>query len=64
METAGLNLITYEGAMLGGYDGPVIVAGSPDDSELVSRQREGHYGQLSDEELELVTDWISNGAPE
>jgi hypothetical protein len=64
METAGLNLTTYEGALRGGFDGPVIVPGSPDSSELVKRQSERHYGQLSEKDQELVIEWISAGAPE
>jgi len=63
-KTAGLKLTTYEGIMQGSYYGPVIVPGSPEDSELVQRQRRGHYRQLSDEELTLVITWISSGAPE
>jgi nitrate/TMAO reductase-like tetraheme cytochrome c subunit len=65
VETAGLSLISYEAAMRGSQNGAVIVPGSPDDSDLVIRQQEGnHFGQFSDEELELVIEWIDSGAPE
>lgn len=64
LETVGLNLTTYEGVMRGSDNGPVILPGLPDDSQLVKRQREGHFGQLNEAELDLVVRWIGSGAPE
>jgi nitrate/TMAO reductase-like tetraheme cytochrome c subunit len=61
--TGGLVLETYNSTMTGGKDGPVILPGDPEDSPLVQRQREGHFAQLTDDELQLVIDWIDNGAP-
>jgi nitrate/TMAO reductase-like tetraheme cytochrome c subunit len=62
--SANLKLTDYESAMRGSNAGPVIVPGSPEDSDLVRRQREGHFGQLSDAELELVIEWIRLRAPQ
>jgi hypothetical protein len=62
--TAGLNLTTYEGIMQGSYYGPAIEPGSAEDSELVQRQRRGHYRQLNEEDLALIITWIDAGAPE
>jgi formate dehydrogenase gamma subunit len=61
----GLDLATYADAMSGGNSGPVIVPNEPDNSELVRLQAAGgHPGQLSGNELEIIRDWISNGALE
>ena len=62
---AGLNLSIYQEALQGGDSGPAIVPGDPDTSRLVAVQSTGsHPGQLSQDELALVIDWISAGAPE
>jgi nitrate/TMAO reductase-like tetraheme cytochrome c subunit/mono/diheme cytochrome c family protein len=62
----GLDLTTYSTAMSGSQNGPVIVPGSPEKSLLIQKQtgEQPHFGQLSPEELELVTQWIAAGAPE
>ena len=61
----GLSLTSYANVMAGGSSGPAVVAGKPDDSLLVQKQVGGnHPGQLSPEELDLVKQWISAGAPE
>jgi nitrate/TMAO reductase-like tetraheme cytochrome c subunit len=62
----GLNLTTYQTAMAGGQSGPAIVPGDPNGSLLVQKQSgsEPHFYQLNSEELKLVVDWISAGAPE
>ncbi len=63
---AGLNLTTYQTAMSGSDNGPVIQAGDPQTSKLIQKQSgsEPHFGQLSPAELELVISWIKAGAPE
>jgi mono/diheme cytochrome c family protein len=63
---AGLNLTSYQTALKGSDSGPVIVPGSPDQSMIVKKQSSSspHYGQLTPEELALVTQWIQAGAPE
>jgi nitrate/TMAO reductase-like tetraheme cytochrome c subunit len=62
----GLKLTTYQTAMAGGKDGPVIVAGDPANSLLIKKQSgaQPHFAQLTPDELKLVTDWIKAGAPE
>jgi cytochrome b subunit of formate dehydrogenase/mono/diheme cytochrome c family protein len=61
----GLDLSTYDSALRGGNEGPVIVPGDPDGSLLVQKQQAGdHPGQLSPEELQQVIEWIRSGAPE
>jgi len=61
----GLTLTTYAGVMKGSSDGAVIVPGNPDESLLVKVQSAGgHPGQLSPEQLTLVKQWITAGAPE
>lgn len=61
----GLDLSTYGGARAGGASGPAVVPGDPEGSILVQRQEAGgHPGQLSAEDLALVTAWIEAGAPE
>lgn len=62
----GLDLLTYQGAMLGGTNGPVIIPGDASNSLLVQKQSGDvpHFGQLTPEELNLVIDWINAGAPE
>jgi hypothetical protein len=62
--TAGLYLDSYEGAMAGGNLGPAIVPGNAEDSLLVQLQRAGHPNSLSARELEWITQWINEGAPQ
>jgi len=65
LATAGLNMLTYEGLMKGGEDGPVIVAGNSSGSRLVQVQSTGkHFANLTAEELETIKQWIDGGAPE
>jgi len=66
-ETAlgGLDMSTYESALEGGNSGPAIVPGDPEASLLIQVQSPGdHQGQLSDQELDLIQEWIAAGAPE
>jgi nitrate/TMAO reductase-like tetraheme cytochrome c subunit len=62
----GLNLTTYQAAMQGSVNGPVIVPGNANGSLLVQKQSgtTPHFSQLTPEELQLVIDWINAGAPE
>ena len=62
----GLNLTTYQSALQGGSNGPVIIPGDAAASPLVQKQSGSlpHFGQLTPEELTLVIDWINAGAPE
>lgn len=61
----GLSLESYADAMKGGTKGVVIVAQQPDNSNLVKIQMAGgHPGQLTADELALISAWITAGAPE
>jgi nitrate/TMAO reductase-like tetraheme cytochrome c subunit len=62
----GLNVATYASLMAGSDAGPVIVPGDPDSSLLVQVQSraQGHFRQLTAQELRLVIEWINAGAPE
>jgi cytochrome b subunit of formate dehydrogenase len=56
---AGVNFTTYVDAM------KVITAGDSANSKLVIKQSAGgHPGQLSDDELAKIKEWIDAGAPE
>jgi len=62
----GFNLDSYANVMKGGTSGPAIIPGDPQNSLLVQKQSapQPHFGQLNPQELELVVQWISAGAPE
>ena len=61
---AGLDYTTYEGAMKGGNNGPVVKPGDPDHSLIVQKVAGGaHPGKLSPAELQALKTWIANGAP-
>lgn len=61
----GLNLSAYGSLLKGGNSGAVIVIGDPNASLIIQKQEAGnHPGQLSIEELDLLRQWIANGAPE
>lgn len=62
----GLDLTSYETAMLGSDNGPVIVPGDPESSRLIQIQtgEQPHFGQFSGDELDLVIQWIATGALE
>jgi nitrate/TMAO reductase-like tetraheme cytochrome c subunit len=65
LESGGLNLLTYEGVMQGGDGGAVVVPGDSSDSILFQIQSAcEHFANLVSEELEVLRQWIDNGAPE
>lgn len=60
-----LSLATYQGALQGGKSGPAVAPGNPEGSMLVQVQSAGnHPGQLTQEELNAIIQWIQAGAPE
>lgn len=62
---SGLSLASYQQTLEGGNRGPAIVPGDPAASVLLEVQAEGdHPGQLTEEELQAVIEWIAAGAPE
>ena len=63
--TAGLTVTTYDTLMAGSSNGPVIIPGDSANSLLIEKVKDGkHFGKLSDEELQIIMDWIDDGAPE
>ena len=61
----GLNLTSYNLALEGGVTGPAVVPGNPEASQLIVSQSAGdHPGQFTEEELQLMVQWIEAGAPE
>ncbi|GAB4574630.1 MAG: hypothetical protein Kow0077_22170 [Anaerolineae bacterium] len=61
---AGLDVSTYDTLMAGGEDGPVITPGDPEASLIVEVLNEGHFARLTDDQMQLLVDWITAGAPE
>jgi hypothetical protein len=63
--SGGLSLATYQDVLTGGNSGPAIIPGDPQNSMLVKIQSAGgHPGQLTDQELQKIIQWIEAGAPE
>ena len=61
----GLNLSSYADMLNGGASGPVVVPGDGANSLFVTiQQAGGHPGQLSDDEITLIQEWIDAGALE
>lgn len=61
-----LDLTTYSGTMKGSQNGPVVIPYDSQNSKLVQKQSgdQPHFGQLNPDELELIIEWIENGAVE
>jgi cytochrome b subunit of formate dehydrogenase len=65
VQLGNLNLASYASTLVGGDDGPGVVPGNPDESQVIIVQEPGdHQGQFSPEQLEIVREWIEGGAPE
>ncbi|MFP6582955.1 MAG: DUF1549 domain-containing protein, partial [Candidatus Hydrogenedentota bacterium] len=65
LQEGGLDLRTREGALIGGETGPAIVPGTPKKSFLIEQvfnEKMPPKLTLSDEEVELLEDWIAQGA--
>ena len=61
---SGLNLTSYESAMLGGSEVPAIVPNNPDGSGIIQRHIHGdHPAVMTSEEFDRVYAWIAAGAP-
>jgi hypothetical protein len=62
----GLDLSTYAGITEGGESGAVFVAGDPENSLIfiIQTREEPHFAQLTSDELDLLEQWIADGAPE
>jgi formate dehydrogenase gamma subunit len=61
----GLDLSSYATALNGGSGGAGIVPGDPEAGQVITRQAQGgHMGQFTPEELDLLVQWVTAGAPE
>ena len=62
----GLNVTDYDSIMDGSVNGAVIVVGDPENSLLIVKITgdQPHFGNLTSDELEILTQWIQEGAPE
>lgn len=62
----GLDMLTYENLMAGSRNGPVLVLGNANESLLVQLIVEGEMPNRGDpvtpDELQLIIDWINQGA--
>lgn len=64
-DAGGLDLSTWLSTLSGGDSGPVILPGDAVNSILVTKQQEGgHPGQLSDDAIAQLIEWINAGALE
>jgi mono/diheme cytochrome c family protein len=63
-DIAGLTVTDYASLMDGGSSGPAAVPGDSDGSSIIEVLQSGHYAQLSEAELNLLIEWVANGAPE
>lgn len=63
---AGLDLSSYADLLQGGQNGPALIPGDPGASLIIQKQSgpRDHFGQVLDDELEALTEWIAAGAPE
>lgn len=66
-QSADLKLNTYANLMTGSENGPVVVPGDAANSSLVelivSGEMPKRADRLSDEEIQIITDWVNAGAP-
>jgi nitrate/TMAO reductase-like tetraheme cytochrome c subunit len=60
----GLDLSTYSAAMKGGNNGAVITPADAENSLLIQVQSVDHFNNFTSDELDIVKQWISLGAPE
>ena len=62
--SAGLTLTTYAGVNAGGESGDILVPGDPDGSLLIQVQTGDHFAILNSDVLNVVRQWIADGAPQ
>jgi nitrate/TMAO reductase-like tetraheme cytochrome c subunit len=62
----GLDVTTYDGLLEGGSSGPAITPHEPVNSLVLDKLTSGqrHFSQFTEEEMELIIDWIEQGAPD
>src|SRR5689334_4830351 len=68
----GLTLDTRDGLLKGGEDGPILVAGNPDQSAIIKAvrytdpdlQMPPKGEKLNDQQIADLTEWVKMGAPD
>ncbi|NQU29193.1 MAG: NapC/NirT family cytochrome c [Anaerolineae bacterium] len=60
--SAGLDLSSYAGLMAGGDNGDVVLVGEGANSPLVVIQTGKHFANITSQQLELLAEWIDEGA--
>ncbi|MBL8153564.1 MAG: NapC/NirT family cytochrome c [Anaerolineae bacterium] len=60
----GLRLTDYASLLAGSESGPIILPGSPEESVMIDVLTSGHFAQLTDHQLDLLTRWVASGAPQ
>jgi hypothetical protein len=64
--TNGFLVSSYTRVMQGGINGAIIIPGNPEESHIFIKLTisSSHPGYMSGDEMNIVREWISNGAPE
>jgi mono/diheme cytochrome c family protein len=60
----GLRVTDYPSIIAGSENGPIAIAGSPEESRILEVLGSGHFAQLTDHQMALLTQWIADGLPE
>lgn len=60
----GLRVTDYKSLISGGNNGLVVISGSPENSLVLKVLSDGHFAQLTDHQMLLLTQWIDDGLPE
>jgi mono/diheme cytochrome c family protein len=60
----GLRVTDYPSIIAGSENGPIAIAGSPEESRVLEVLGSGHFAQLTDHQMALLTQWIADGLPE
>lgn len=60
----GLRITDYASLLAGSEAGAVVVANSVEESKIVQVLIDGHFGQFTAHQLDLLRQWIMNGLPE
>jgi hypothetical protein len=60
----GLRLTDFASLMSGSESGPIVAPGIPDESRLLEVLSDGHFARLTDHQMELLSQWITDYAPE
>jgi formate dehydrogenase gamma subunit len=62
MAMGELQMTDYDTLMAGGQSGPVVAAGSPDESLIIATMGKEHPAVLTGDDLQTLNDWIAAGA--